>query len=215
MGWFVRVDRFTDTHLGFSQEDTDSCGLACAKMMVFKINKLQPGKAALTTEKNVEKIYKKYDSTAVNVGSEGVFFHMMHKVLNELRIGTWAHAKPAPGKIPQLLLDKMGTDVVGMGPIVNALTRGYPVMLKVAWSSGSHAVVVDTINKLPVLDQHWLSICDTADGDVHITEMTKGHAISYVGSNATISVNLWDSPKHKYGPKALKGTVTDLIYRVN
>jgi hypothetical protein len=43
MAWFMRIDRFGDTHLCFSQEDTDSCGLACVKMILKAKNKVFQG----------------------------------------------------------------------------------------------------------------------------------------------------------------------------
>lgn len=213
MAWFTRLDRFGDTHLCYSQEAGMSCGLASTKMVVFKVNKLRPGHDALTTEKWVEQIYKKYDTTAVNVGSEGVFVSALANVLNEFGIGTWRYAKPAADKIPAFLIDKLSPDVVGLGPI-NTILRGYPIVLGVDWGGGGgHVVVLDTINKFPFVDAWWASICDPGDGDVHITRMEKGKPISYEGRRVRWSVNLWDDPKHNYAKgKTIQGIVTEVVY---
>lgn len=213
MGWFTRIDRFGDTHLCYSQEREMSCGLASTKMVVFKINKLRPGHAATTTEKWVETIYKKYDSTAVDVGSEGVFFHMLADVLNEFKIGKWKHASPPNHEMTEFLLGKLSSDVVGLGPINTAL-RGYPIVLKVDWGGmGSHAVVLDTITKFPMVDAWWGAICDPGDGDVHITRLEKGKPIAYEGRRVTWSVNFWGEPENNYAKgKTIQGIVTDVVY---
>lgn len=213
MSWFTRIDRFSDTHLCYSQEDSDSCGLASTKMIVFKMNKLRPGHDATTTEKNVENIYKRYDLTAVNVGKEGVFFHMMHKVLNDLNIGTWKHAKPATTDIPALLLDKLKPDVLGAG-LANTVMRGNPIMLNIVWGgTGQHAVVLDTITKIPLSDTYYAAICDPADGDVHITSFEKGAAIKYKGQRVTWSINFGGSADHNYGKGvASEGIINQIIY---
>jgi hypothetical protein len=213
MSWFTRIDRFSDTHLCYSQEDSDSCGLASTKMIVFKMNKLRPGHDATTTEKNVENIYKRYDSTAVNVGKEGVFFHMMHKVLNDLNIGTWKHAKPATTDIPALLLDKLKPDLLGAG-LANTVMRGNPIMLNIVWGgTGQHAVVLDTITKIPLSDTYYAAICDPADGDVHITPFEKGAAIKYKGQRVTWSINFGGSADHNYGKGVgSDGVINQIIY---
>lgn len=212
MAWFLRHDRFGDSHLCFSQEAEQSCGLASTKMVVFKVNKLRPGQPAVTTEARVEAIYKKYDPTAVNVGQEGVYFSMLADVLNELGVGHWKHAQPAAEKIPEFLLAQLAPDVVGMGP-VNTVLRGYPVLLKVNWGGPSHVVVLDTINKLPLVDAWWASICDPGDGDVHITRMHKGRPIAYEGSQVTWSINFWGKPAHNYAAgKTINGTITEVVY---
>lgn len=213
MTWFTRIDRFGDTHLCFAQSDTDSCGLACSKMIVFKVNKLRPGASALTTESKVETIYKKYDATAVHVGSEGVFFDLMHKVLNELNIGTWAHAAPGNQDIPAFLTKHLPPDTFGLG-LVNTITRKPPMMLKVQWGGGAaHAVVVDTITRIPGSSTLYAAICDPGDGDVHITGFEIGQQINYRGRQVTYSVNVWGTPKHSYAAGTeIQGVVTEVVY---
>src|SRR5262245_12327568 len=110
MGWFTRIDRFTDTHLCFSQDASNSCGLASVKMVLFKVNKLRPGHAALATEKWVEQIYKKYDTAPVDIPTEGVIFSMLADALNEMKIGKWKHEAPPSQDIPALLISKLSPD---------------------------------------------------------------------------------------------------------
>ena len=57
MAWFTRLTRFGDAHLVYGQEANMSCGIASVMMCVFKVNKLKPGAASVTVEKD---IYQKY-----------------------------------------------------------------------------------------------------------------------------------------------------------
>lgn len=213
MSWFTRIDRFGDTHLCYSQEQTDSCALASTKMIVFKVNKLRPGVAALTTEAAVEAIYKKYDSTAVNVGTEGVYFSRMHNVLNELKIGTWKFESPPKNDIPEALIDKLKPDVLGAG-LANTVMRGLPIMLDIDWGgTGRHAVVLDTITKVPFSETYYGAICDPADGDVHIISFEKGKVIAYKGQRVTWSINFGGTASQAYGKgTVLQGVVDRFVY---
>ena len=215
MAWFTRIDRFGDTHLCFSQEETDSCGLACVKMILFKINKLRPGHTAIATEQWIEQIYKKYDPTAVHVGSEGIDLNCMVGALNELKIGTWKYASPPNQDIPELLISKLTPDVVGLGPI-NTILRGYPILMGVHWGGGGgHAVLLDTINKFPFANSWWGSVCDPGDGDVHITPLEKGKQLTYKGQRTKWSFNTpgLGKPQHNYQKnKVFQGIVTEIAY---
>ena len=213
MGWFTRVDRFGDAHLCFSQEQSDSCGLACVKMILFKVNKLRPGHAALSTETWIEQIYKKYDPTAVNVGTEGIDLSCMVGALNELRIGTWKYASPPNNDIAGLIIDKLKPEIVG-GGIYNNVGKRYPIIMGVHWGGGGgHAVLVDTINKFPMVDAWWASVCDPGDGDVHITRLKQGEALVYNGQRTKWSFNAWGSPENNYAKgKTVQGVVTEIAY---
>lgn len=213
MSWFTRIDRFGDTHLCYSQDQSNSCALACTKMIVFKVNKLRPGHAATTTEAAVEIIYKKYDSTAVNVGTEGVYFSRMHNVLNELKIGTWKFEQPAKHDIPAMLVDKLKPDILGAG-LVNTVMRGPPVMLDIDWGgTGRHAVVVDTITKVPFSDTLYAAVCDPADGDVHIVGFEKGKVFSYKGQRVTWSINFGGTASEAYDKgSVVQGVVDRFVY---
>jgi hypothetical protein len=219
MGWFTRFDRFGDAHICFSQADPMSCGLASIKMVIFKVNKLRPGHDALATEAAIEKIYKKYDNVPDKIGDIGVIFPKLADALNEFGIGNWKSATPPQGQMTEFLVDKLAPDKVGLG-LINTAMRGYPIILKVEWPSsgagiagGAHAVVLDTINKIPIVDAWWGSICDPADGDVHITRMRKNAVLNYVGKAVKFSKNLFgEGPKYDYGTSDTTGTVTEVVY---
>jgi hypothetical protein len=211
MGWFLRFDRFGDSHLVFSQEQGMSCGLACCKMVVFKMNKLRPGKDALTTEKQIETIYRKHDNC--DVGKDGSLEGPLTKTLNELGAGNWAYQPASPAQIPGLLVKYIKADTIGAGPLVNSITRGYPVILGVCWKKGGHFVVVDTISKFPLADTHYASICDPGDGNVHIQSFDLKSAFSYTPSKVKYSFNAWGEPEQgEYGDKPRVGTPDGVIY---
>ncbi len=138
---------------------------------------------------------------------------MMHKVLNDLKIGVWEHAAPPNQDIPALLIKKLPPDQFGAG-LANTLLRGLPVMLKVQWGGGaSHAVVLDTITQIGGSSTFYGAICDPADGDVHITEFKVGSQIVYRGRRVTFSLNFWDSPAHGYGKTDnSQGVITEVVY---
>jgi hypothetical protein len=167
------------------------------------------------TEKQVENTYKLYDDTTmgVDVRQRGVYFPLLTNVLNDLGIGTWKYARPAAHEIPDFLLEKLQPDVLGLGP-VNTMLRGYPIVLDVDWGGmWKHVVVLDTITKVPLTNAWWLSICDPADGDVHISRMERGKPISYEGRRVTWSMNFGSDPTHDYpAGKTAQGNVTKLIY---
>lgn len=213
MSWFTRIDRFGDTHLCYSQDQSNSCALACTKMIVFKVNKLRPGHATTTTEGAIETIYKKYDSEVVNVGIEGVYFDRMHYALNELKIGTWNFGSPPKHEIAAALIDKLKPDVLGAGP-VNTVMRGLPIMLDIDWGgTGRHAVVLDTITKVPFSDTYYGAVCDPADGDVHIIGFEKGKVISYKGQRVTWSINFGGTASQSYAKGVtLQGVVDRFVY---
>lgn len=213
MAWFIRIDRFSDSHLCFAQEATDSCGLACVKMIMFKLNKLRPGHAAITTEKWVESVYKQYDPTVVDVGSEGIDLECMVDALNALKIGTWKYAAPPNQDIPALLIQKLAPDIVGRGPI-NSVLRGCPIILGVHWGTGGgHAILLDTINKLPFVDAYWGCVCDPGDGDVHVIRIETGQQLTYKGERGKWSFNVWGEPPQNYAKnKVLQGVVSEIAY---
>jgi hypothetical protein len=201
MAWFTRIDRFGDSHLCYSQEAQQSCGLACVKMILFKINKFRPGHDAITTETWVEQIYKKHDATAVNVGDEGIDLNCMVGALNEMKIGTWEYASPPNQDIPGLLIDKMNA-------------TGYPIILGVHWGGGGgHAVLLDTMTKIPLVDVPWGAVCDPGDGDVHVIRLERGKQLSYNGRRVKWSFNAWGSPEFNYPKmKTIQGVVTEIAY---
>jgi hypothetical protein len=183
------------------------------KRVLFEVNKLRPGRSALATASWADQIYKKYDKEPVDMAAVGVLFCRLADVLNELQIGKWQHVAPPAQDIPEPLISKLSPDVVGLGRINTAL-HGFPILLDVAWGgTGRHVVVLDTITKFPFADVRWGSICDPADGDVHISRIKKGESITYMGRRVTWSMNLRGKPKHNYDQGTpLQGVVTNGIY---
>src|SRR3712207_717571 len=136
MGWFTRYTRFGDAHLVFSQRGPEACGIASVRMCVFKVNKLEPGQTAITTEDALYKAYGDvtkvaYDGTVATNG-----YHLA-TVLTKLTSGTWVCENVGAAGIGQALVDNVGKDIVGLGPVVNALRRGTPVILHVGWVGGA------------------------------------------------------------------------------
>jgi hypothetical protein len=180
-------------------------------MVLFKVNKLRPGHSAIATENWVEQIYKRYDTAPVDIPTAGVLFYMLADALNDMNIGTWKHEAPPAEDIPELLINKLSPDVVGLS-LINTALRGFPILLDVAWGgTGRHVVCLDTINKFPFVNAWWATICDPADGDVHIVRIKKAEHITYIGRNVTWSVNLWGRPQHGYSG-TIQGIVTNVIY---
>jgi hypothetical protein len=218
MGWFLRFDRFTDSHVVFSQEKDESCGLASCKMVVFKMNKLRPGASAITTERKIEQIYRKYAPTHPGFDKEGSTTSCIVNTLNDLGMGNWASAVNVAASIPKLMLKLkyVNYDLVGAGVVVNSITRGYPVILGVDWLGKDrkyhrgHWVVVDTVNKLPFIDKYWASVCDPWDGDLHVTPFDLKHRFSYTAKEVTFSWS-FDNAEHKYKRAGL-GVANDIIF---
>ena len=204
MAWFTRFTRFGDAHLVYAQEAENSCGIASIMMVVFKINKFRPGKTALHEE---EKIYKAYDKhfKADKPGIRGgkpydgsvySYASLLGKTLNDLNCGTWEAKNIGEANVSQAVVDSVGTDIVGAGPIVNAATRGYPIILLTKWDQGGgHFVVVDTVNNF--LGTLYASVCDPWDGNVHITKFETGKSFEYEASTPRLS---WDlgGERHEY-----------------
>src|SRR5579871_4263821 len=121
MAWFTRITRFGDVHLVYGQEHDRSCGLACIMMCVFKLNKLRPGAASLTTENDIIKAYESAVNSKFNWDSNafgGADARFMPRVLDQFTSGSWQAHNAQPTTIPQALIDKVG--VTGSpGPVIN------------------------------------------------------------------------------------------------
>jgi hypothetical protein len=191
----------------FSQEKDKSCALACAKMVVFKVNKLTPGAKALYQETAVEAKYLKHETSVADYTAFGAEANALTSTLNELGIGSWVCETPAEDDMSQSLIDAVHPDIVGLGPVINTALRKGPVILLIGWG---HYVVVDTINKLPMYDQYWASVCDPWDGNVHITSFEKDKKFTYTGATVP-GVDLWgDRFNYDTSPT---GVATHLIRR--
>jgi hypothetical protein len=190
--WFLRIDRFSDVHAVAAQSKSQSCMLASIKMVVFKVNKLRPGKAAMQTEARIEALYKQFEGDPTHdFEKRGANREIGTRVLNALGIGNWATEYPAAGAMPEKIMKYVGVDQFGLGITgINAATRGYPVMLRCTWAGkGAHAIVCDTVTHIPLIGTY-ATICDPWDADVHFVKIEKGKVITYKPS-AAIGINFW------------------------
>lgn len=212
--WFLRIDRFADLHLVAAQNQDMSCGLASIKMVMFKVNKLRPGADALRAETEIERRYKRLAKKPAHDFEEvGADPDVMVKVLNSFGIGNWAIDRPAVNDVGTKIAKYVGVDQFGLGLTgVNALKRGYPVILACYWDKGGgHAVVVDTVTAVPFLGT-FAAICDPWDGDVHFEKLEAGKPFTYK-QRAVAGVNLWGKVKtDEHGPPSGEGTIEAIIY---
>ena len=195
MAWFTRFTRFGDVHMVYGQEAPNSCGIACVMMAVFKINKLVPGHAALHAEKHVYKTYSHVSKTHYD-GSGYSNAHMLAATLNHLNVGKWRAKHVGMHHVPKEIISSVGSEIVGLSPLINGFRRGSPIIILVGWNAnGAHFVLVDVVNNF--FGSLYASVCDPWDGDVHITKFHEGHDFKYVGGKVTGS---WDlgGKKHEY-----------------
>jgi hypothetical protein len=231
MAWFTRFDRFGGTHLCFSQEQATTCTLASVKMVVFKINKLRPGYAPIISEARVEQIFQKYDEDHVSVVQGGGHLCIMANVLNELNLGTWEMYRATfKGIYTDANGKKWAVEPDIPGGIIDTWrsTRGYPMILDIGWNGGgTHAVVLDTVRRRgssgsdnicgetwrSTSDDCWGTICDPADGDVHVINLVRGQKPIYKGKRNKWSFNAWGKAAHNY-PKGASGdgVVYDFLF---
>jgi hypothetical protein len=211
--WFLRVDRFADVHVVAAQNKNQSCMLASIKMIVFKVNKLRPGKAALPTESRIEALYKQFEGNPNHdFDTTGSNRAIATQVLNALGIGNWATEYPSTPAVPEKIMKYVGVDQFGLGLTgINAAKRGYPVLLRCTWKSGrAHAIVCDTVTQIPLLGTY-ATICDPWDGDVHFEKMEKGKTMTYEPSEA-IGINFWGSTKADAKGIGGVGTIDAITY---
>ena len=212
--WFLRIDRFADVHLVAAQNKNQSCGLACIKMAVFKINKPRP-QSAFAVERDIEQRYRKQAGEMVHdFDTHGSNPTVMVKVLNDLGIGNWAIKWPGVNDVGDKIARYVGIDQFGLGPTgANAIRRGYPVILACYWKDGKggfkggHAIVVDTVTRVPLLGTH-ATICDPWDADIHFEKIETGKPFTYKPTKA-IGINLWGDVK---GDASGDGVVRGIVY---
>lgn len=212
MAWFTRFTRFGDVHFVYSQEQNNSCGIACVLMCVFKLNKLVPGRQALLYERRIYDVYGAV-SGATYDGSAYTYTNHLARTLNRLNCGAWEEKLVGPVKVPKAIVNSTGVDPVGLGPLASVVRSRDPIIVLVNWTGGGgHFVVTDTVNKTG--GKLYASICDPWDGDVHVHEFALNKAFSYVGAPMPFS---WDlgGTRHDYssggGPGALNGWVVRRI----
>jgi len=209
--WFLRFDRFADTHMVAAQGKGQSCGLASIKMVYFKINKLRPGKSSFDTERHLEDVYKQKAGEGSHdfdqVGSDP---DVMVDVLNELGIGRWAIDWPNLNLVGDHVAQYVGVDQFGLGGI-NAFTRKYPVILACYWStSGGHAIVVDTVTRVPAMG-NYAAICDPWDANIHFEKIQSGRPFTY-SPTAVSGVNVWGETRADTDGIGGHGTIKGIIY---
>jgi hypothetical protein len=191
-------------------------------MTVFKINKIQPGKAALYRETEINRIYSDVIGSTYD-GSTYTFATKLATVLNRLNVGTWEAVNIGPNNVSKAIVDSVGVDIPGeslmegliLGPALtpliylrNQVRERIPIILLVNWTQGgAHFVVVDMINDTPF--GMFASVCDPWDGNVHITKFSVGSTFDYLGAKVPFS---WDlgGTRHDYttdSPGSPKGWI--------
>ena len=188
MGWFTRFTRFGDMHLVYSQEGDNACGIACVRMVTFKVNKLSAGRTALHSETELDAVYSRVSNTTYD-GSAYTYANHLATVLTELCPGTWTAGDVGASAVGGVLLDGLGgadnagTGVNGAAP---AVRRGYPIIVLVGWGAGgAHFVVVDTVHQWN--GALYASVCDPWDGDVHVTRFARGAPFAYTGQDQSLT----------------------------
>ena len=207
MAWFSRITRFGDVHWVFGQEREISCGVACAIMAAFKINKLVPGTKAIFDEDTV--LEKAVGLLGPNpLGASGLSTAKLVQLLNhpDLKMPGWRHEQLAPGAVPRKLIDIIGV-TNGFGLTINSK----PAVVGIDWKGGGgHWVLVDSIRSL--IGKKYATVCDPWDANVHVTSLQTDKTLLYTGKAAP-KVDLWGQ-HHEYNAPSEGGAfIGDVIYR--
>jgi hypothetical protein len=205
MAWFTRLTRFGDAHLVYGQEANMSCGIASLMMCVFKVNKLKPGAASVTVEKDIYQKYSQLLGSAYTPETTGTYPQHLATIMNGFTSGTWRWHNYPPNDMPQKLIDKVGV-TSGFGAVVDV----EPVILGVDWDlGGAHWIVVDTIRD--IIGLQYATICDPWDANVHMQHIHTGQPFYYDAANGGFMMNFWGTaPKGEAKPYqgvAAKGQV--------
>lgn len=207
MAWFSRFTRFGDLHWVYGQENTVACGVACAIMCVFKINKIKPGAKAVYDEKAVLKLATELFGPRP-LGSAGLNNPQMVRLLNhpKLGIGGWRLRTLKAEDVPETIMDEVGV-TGGIGPTVNVR----PMVVGVDWNGGGgHWAVVDTVRSL--MGKTYATLCDPWDANVHMVPMEKQRAFAYTGKKVQ-GFDFWGK-RHEYKAPSEGGVfVGDVIIR--
>lgn len=186
MAWFTRFTRFGDMHIVYGQEHGMSCGLASVMMCVFKLNKLTPGKTAITTEEEIRKKYQTLLGSAYNSELVGTYPTLLASILTSFTPGTWRWQQLQPNQVTAKLIAKVGVQG-GIGPVVDV----EPVILGVDWDlGGAHWVVVDTIRS-PFFSKY-ATVNDPWDANVHLQEISDTGPFTYKAGEGGFSMDGWD-----------------------
>jgi hypothetical protein len=185
--WYVRLTRFASVHMVYAQKAQNSCGMACMMMVNFKMKKgmmaagvaaggaisVVPGigtflgatlssKAIDYAVKTEPQVYAEYTRVTGSPYDGSAYSDCTHfpAVLKNLGLGNWeTHWAGQTG------FAKAAKD---------ATAAGAPVIGLIAWSGGgAHFVVIDEFHgKYACVNDPW-------DGQVHVTPMTDGSAVTY------------------------------------
>lgn len=197
MSWFIRVSRYLSVHMIYAQEMPNSCGMASIMMVNFKMKRdtMMAGLAtgaklssiplvgaaagqavmkaaidyAVKTEPEVYKEYTKVTGSPYD-GSSYSNAKFFPKVLKNLGLGDW---------------ECVNVGEAGFAAASKAATeKGAPVIGHVKWNKGAHFVVID--------EHHFGNgmVNDPGDGELHVTTMTDGSAITYTPSEPLFSFSL-------------------------
>ncbi len=207
MAWFSRFSRFGDFHWVFGQESTIACGVACAIMAVFKINKLKPGSKAVYDEKQIVDLATKLFGPNP-LGAAGLNNPQMLRLLNhaDLKMGGWKFGTLPPGSVPQKIIDVVGV-TSRIGPTVDVK----PMILGVDWKGGGgHWVVVDTVREF--MGKRYATVCDPWDANVHMVPIEAKKTFAYTGQKVQ-GFDFWGK-RHEYTAPSEGGVfVGDVLWR--
>ena len=211
MTWFTRFTRFGDVHMVYSQENSNSCGIACVRMVVFKVNKLRLGATARHSEATLDAAYGKVAGAPYD-GSTYSDARQLATLLGQLTSDTWSCDYVGAEGVADALLAGVGPSPIAPTVVGQAMAlKCSPMILLVGFYNGAnHFVVVDTIHQFN--GQAYASVCDPWDGDVHVTPFAKGQAFIY---NAVAHPLSWSfgKPEHSYATSPRSGATNGWVIR--
>lgn len=199
-GWHVRLSSLGTVHVVKQQSRPESCGIACVLMVNFRLKKglmavgiaagaaLQaaPGvgafigaqlsrqalQYALRSEESVYEAYAEVSGEGPYDGTGPTRLIHLPQVLEKIGCGAWEAADVGKDGITQAARDANA----GGSPIIAAVEKpGVRVQ---------HVVVIDGVHAGFLRDK--ATVCDPADGDVHIVELRDGAVVTFK-SNITFS----------------------------
>ncbi|MFT3810052.1 MAG: hypothetical protein QM698_09055 [Micropepsaceae bacterium] len=193
MAWFSRISRYCDAHLVYGQEAPNSCGIASVIMCVFKINKLAPGKTALTLEKDIYKKYEAASGGAYNSQTTGTFPQYLATILTEFTGATWGAQKPPENGVAATIKQKVGV-TAGLGPTI----ASKPIIVGVDWDlGGAHWIVIDSIRTMGL--GYNATVCDPWDANLHIQSFELGQPFKYDADSAGPTLDFGGTRNHYQG----------------
>jgi len=178
-------------HWVYGQEKSVSCGVACAVMAVYKINKITPGKRATYSEDELLKRARDVTRTAKFLGINGLNANQMLTLLNDptYKMPGWKFSQLSPKAVADSIVKTVGVSS-GFGPVVSVS----PMIVMINWTSGPghHWVLVDTVREFG--GTKYASVCDPWDANVHFLKLEKGKNPNYSAEEVT-AVDIWGTRK--------------------